>query len=398
MEMAKRPATGSLRSILAMGALVGVAATVVTVAAHLGAGGTLLAARYVADVTATTTPEALRAAWIQQTEAYFADLPGRYGVSLIELNGSAVYGTRMDDVFVAASVNKLPMALYAYHLVGAGRLGLDDRWEMLPEDLTDGTGVLQFQAPGSRYAVRELLEVLIRQSDNAAAEMFRRKLGVEQINAYAASLGAVRTRQYDATTPRGLSTPRETAHLLGLLGSGRLLAPDLSALLLADLKTTVFNDRIPVGVPPGIAVAHKIGTNDRAMNDVGIVFASRPYVLAIFTEPRDWSTATRTLQAVSASAYRLQEAIGAKLAEFASAVTAPLHSAVQEPEPTRLDQPMVTPKGSARGALSWWAGLWASLMAIALALAAHPRVTLRMRLSGERTPGRRLRRRRASAY
>ncbi len=242
-----------------------------------------------------------RDSWVAGMERYLAGLSGRYGVAALDLDGGSAFGTRLDESFTAASVIKIPIALYAYREVEAGRLKLDDTWEMLAEDVSGGTGILQSQAPGTRFTVRYLLEVLIRQSDNSAATMFRRILGSEKIDAYMAELGAPGTRQVSVTTPR------ETLSLLALLWRRQILTPEHQEELLAWLKTTAFNDWLPAGVPAGVPVAHKVGMYGTALNDVGIVYAGRPYVLAVFSDTGDWDTAARVLSLISTALYEFEE-------------------------------------------------------------------------------------------
>ncbi len=241
-----------------------------------------------------------RGAWVAGLEAYLANLGGRYGVAVLDPDG-ATFGTRMDELFTAASVIKLPIALYAYHEVEGERLKLDDQWEMRAEDVSDGTGVLRYQPVGTKFSVRQLLDVLIRQSDNTAAEMFRRVLGSDKIDAYMAELGAPNTRQLSVTTPR------EMLSLLALLWRGQILKEENREELLTFLKTTAFNDRIPAGIPAGVPVAHKIGMYGSAVNDVGIVYAGRPYVLCVFTDTADWDGAVATIRQISAGLYAFEE-------------------------------------------------------------------------------------------
>jgi beta-lactamase class A len=233
-------------------------------------------------------------------EAYLGSLGGRYGVAVIDQDGGALFGTHADELFTAASVIKVPIALFAYHEVEGGRLKLDDQWEMLPEDVSDGTGVLQSEAPGTKFTVARLLDVLIRQSDNTAATMFRRVLTIEKIDAYMADLGAPNSRQIAVTTPR------ETASLFYQLWRGNVLTPAHRDELLGLLQTTAFNDRIPAGVPSGVPVAHKIGMYGSALNDAGIIFAGRPYILAVFTDTADWDAAAEATRVISAALYEFE--------------------------------------------------------------------------------------------
>jgi beta-lactamase class A len=242
-----------------------------------------------------------RAAWVRGMEAYLGSLGGHYGVAVIDEDGGAAFGTHADEVFTAASVIKVPIALCVYHEVEAGHLKLDDQWEMLPDDVSDGTGVLQSEAPGTKFTVARLLGVLIRQSDNTAATMFRRVLTIEKIDAYMAELGAPNSRQVSVTTPR------ETASLFYQLWRGNILTPAHRDELLGLLETTAFNDRIPAGVPSGVPVAHKIGMYGSALNDAGIIFAQRPYIVAVFTDTADWDAAAETIRVISAALYEFEE-------------------------------------------------------------------------------------------
>jgi beta-lactamase class A len=253
----------------------------------------------VAGLTVGRHPD--RAAWVAGMEAYLGSLGGRYGVAVIDQDGGALFGTHADELFTAASVIKVPIALFAYHEVEGGRLKLDDQWEMLSEDVSDGTGVLQSEAPGTKFTVARLLDVLIRQSDNTAAAMFRRVLTIEKIDAYMADLGAPNSRQVAVTTPR------ETASLFYQLWRGNILTPAHRDELLGLLQTTAFNDRIPAGVPSGVPVAHKIGMYGSALNDAGIIFAGRPYILAVFTDTADWDAAAETTRVISAALYEFEQ-------------------------------------------------------------------------------------------
>ena len=51
--------------------------------------------------------------------------------------------------------------------------------------------------------------------------------------------------------------------------------------MIGILERQRFNEGIPAGLPPGIAVAHKTGEITRIHHDAAIVFAKRPYVLVV---------------------------------------------------------------------------------------------------------------------
>src|SRR5437899_2854330 len=48
-----------------------------------------------------------------------------------------------------------------------------------------------------------------------------------------------------------------------------------------------FNDRIPAGLPSGVAVAHKTGEITKIQHDAAIVFAPRPFALVVLVRGLD---------------------------------------------------------------------------------------------------------------
>jgi beta-lactamase class A len=78
--------------------------------------------------------------------------------------------------------------------------------------------------------------------------------------------------RYTTSDPRDTSTPDEMARLLGRLQLGNLLPPQYTALLL-DLMSRAKTGprRLKALLPPDTIVAHKTGTTDVVINDVGII-------------------------------------------------------------------------------------------------------------------------------
>ncbi|MBO4748329.1 MAG: serine hydrolase, partial [Clostridiales bacterium] len=72
-----------------------------------------------------------------------------------------------------------------------------------------------------------------------------------------------------------------------------------------DLCNTEYNWGVPGGVPSNVAVAHKVGFNTTyyANNDVGIVFGTEDYVLAVMTESGNAQTAQQIIGEVSKMVY-----------------------------------------------------------------------------------------------
>ena len=90
--------------------------------------------------------------------------------------------------------------------------------------------------------------------------------------------------QDDKAFEKGLNnttTARALLALMEALAQGRAVDKASSGEMIAILKRQTFNDRIPAGLPPGIAVAHKTGEITRSQHDAAIVYADRPFALVV---------------------------------------------------------------------------------------------------------------------
>lgn len=264
-------------------------------------------------------------------------LPGVLGVGLMNLESGQSFLTNPDRPFPMQSVFKLPLAAAVLGEVDTGDLGLTTRLTILEEQLSPQHSPIATAWPGRRdYTVEELLEAILIESDNTAADVLMSHIGgpgvvtawligkrVPEIRvdryerelpsdvygmpsfrpawrdprAFAAARAAVppqvrmaAMRRYMAD-PRDTSTPRGMLEFLQRLDRGELLSAD-STRRLTDLmsRCTRGEGRIRAGLSPGAFLAHRPGTSgvdqglSTAHNDVGVFTLSdkRAYALAVF--------------------------------------------------------------------------------------------------------------------
>ena len=237
---------------------------------------------------------------------------------------------RADEPMNTASVIKLAIMVLAYRDAEAGRLDMDARRALRPEDFRGGTGVLrQFEA-GLQPTYRDLVTQMIVTSDNTATDIMIGTLGLDRINRMLDSLGYVETRlrtttgaafrgtweqldtanvrlsdrevfergfptdsgaaarnfayTQDSTRWLGRTTARETGRLLEQIERGELAGPGATEAMRQTLLGQVFHSRLPTRLPEGTRVGHKTGDWPPALaNDVGIIYTVRgPIVVAVF--------------------------------------------------------------------------------------------------------------------
>lgn len=94
---------------------------------------------------------------------------------------------------VAASIIKLPVLACALETATAGELSLDEQIMVTQQDIVGGSGNIQSRGAGVSYSIDELLDAMIAQSDNVAANLVIGRLGMDAVNETCAALGLTQT-------------------------------------------------------------------------------------------------------------------------------------------------------------------------------------------------------------
>ena len=240
----------------------------------------------------------------------------------VTLNPNAVMDTM--------STIKIPILVDAFRQVDAGKLHLDDRMTMQHADKRFGTGVLRTMDDPLPLTFKDVLTLMIIQSDNTATDLafgrvggpqhvtgLMREMGFEKITAtgtafeWFRALGAISdpawsqltpaelfdkgypqvpTRAKDIErfetedkTPFGLTTPRQMGQLLEKIARNEAASQDSCQKMLGILRMQQMNTRIPKYVQA--STPHKTGDFPPYIaNDVGYIETPRTrVVIAVFT-------------------------------------------------------------------------------------------------------------------
>ncbi|HEX6350133.1 MAG TPA: serine hydrolase, partial [Candidatus Dormibacteraeota bacterium] len=236
-------------------------------------------------------------AFVAGLNAYLGSLGGQYGVWLDDLSSGHQLGYHQGDVMEAASVIKVPLALYVLDQVAQNKIKLSDTVQLQDSDFMGGTGTLYYSnAPGDTFSYQDLLALLIQQSDNTAWKALGRVVGTDKVDAYAASIGAPDCHQEDDNC-----TAQEAGVMLAKLAGGSVLDANGRQMLLGWLENTAFNDRINYYLSNG-AVAHKVGMDGGVMNDSGIVLGSHQFVISMFTTSENPDQGVQAIRDVARAA------------------------------------------------------------------------------------------------
>ena len=258
-----------------------------------------------------------------QLRAIMSGAPARVGVVAKHLGNGTIARVNPDERIPLLSVVKLPVAIVVLDGVDQGRWSLSTPITLLPEDMHP-RGMLGDRYPrgGGPVTLYKLLDLMMRLSDNTAADALMRLVGgpsvvTEWLERHdirdlrvdrterglgndwhgltpgTDTLAAEEIRELRAQVPEAvhdsaakamLLDPRDTGtaeacvHLLERLWRGSFLSVAMTDTLksvLARCKTSP--DRLPALLPKGTPVARKTGTGGTsrgvtvAINDVGVI-------------------------------------------------------------------------------------------------------------------------------
>ena len=113
----------------------------------------------------------------------------KVSVILATADGEMIYSYQPELYLSGASLIKLPYAVYVCQKLSAGYRSLDETMTYTKDWYHGGDGVIIKGAYGTNYTIRELLDYMLRVSDNAAYDMLVHLFGINEFNAMIKSWG-----------------------------------------------------------------------------------------------------------------------------------------------------------------------------------------------------------------
>lgn len=239
---------------------------------------------YPNDIIINFTP--LRKAVREYVEAQ----NGKVGIYVEYLPSGVSIGANDRQEVKLASLSKVPLVMSVLRKVQKGQLKLDDVLVLKKENMDPLFGNLWKSGEGAKFTVRELIEICLKESDNTAYNTLFEKLTPEEIMDVYSYLD-IEVLSVD-TNP--IVSPKSFSSIFRSLYLASYLNEEYSNYILTILTQTIFNDKIPAGMPSTVLVAHKIGvfnrpdTDEKVYTDCGIVYLpKRPYIICVFVKDDD---------------------------------------------------------------------------------------------------------------
>jgi len=267
------------------------------------------------SIASAATLETLKA----QIENTIPHARGQVGVAIKHLESGNEVLVNADNRYPMASTFKLPLLVELYYEKAAGKISLDDRIEVQPGDMHVGSGVIiaLFDPPGVQFSIRNLINMMMRISDNSAADILLSRAGTANVTSRMKELGldsirvdrstqelildqsgldytkygalpvrevrkmldaidgptATRANDQFNKTDKDVAKASDMNRILEKLYRGEIVDRAASDEIIDILKECQTGTaRIPGLLPAGTVIAHKSGSIGGSVNDTGIVF------------------------------------------------------------------------------------------------------------------------------
>lgn len=223
-------------------------------------------------------------------------------------SGPLVKGDRQQS---SASVIKIFILSTAYEMAEKGELDLDGKIRVRRKDMVGGAGVLNGRAGEPVLSIRDLLRLMITESDNTATNVMIDCLTFARIQDYCNTNGftdtVLRRKMMDEKALRSgrdnLTTVKDVGEWMRRLKARKLVSPSADAAMEQILFAQADTECFPRALPQA-KIAYKTGELEGLYHDAGIIYDSnKGYVLVIFSSKS--ANRGKTLQTMR----RLTEAV-----------------------------------------------------------------------------------------
>ena len=225
-----------------------------------------------------------------------------YSVLVVGIDSDFTVAINEEEIFTAASVNKIPILAALYTEVQSRNVDLDTVITLQQADIQDyGTGSIRYASAGTTYSVKTLAKLMMQQSDNTAAYILATHIvGMDTIQELLTSWNLIQTDMVHNKTSNA-----DIALLMKKIYQGNIANAANTKEMLTFFKDGEFEDRIPALLPKDVTVYHKIGTEIGIMHDVGFIIGptTKYYIGLMVSDVTNEEEATKLMATVSKLVY-----------------------------------------------------------------------------------------------
>ena len=233
------------------------------------------------------------------------------------------FGINVDAKYSPASMLKVAVLL-SYLRASESNPSLLDQNVYVAKDGVDASEDQNYKPEhpvqvGRTYNARQLLWLMIVESDNNAMSLLEQLIGQDQVNKIYKDLLITEDAQAGDINDLDFMSPRQYSRFFRLLYNSTYLSHRASEEALQLLSKTTFTKGLVSGVPNDVVVSHKFGerkiingSGDKSsiiyeLHDCGIIYApTHPYLLCIMTRGESFADLEKVISSISKTVWDLK--------------------------------------------------------------------------------------------
>ena len=194
---------------------------------------------------------------------------GIYGLYIKDMLNGKTHEMNVEKEFYPLSLFKLPIAYIVARDAERGELKWDDTVEYKPEDYFNQFGTIHSFGYGSEFELKKVVELMLRESDNAAPNMLKRHLGEEYLNTEFKKISGYETA--DLFDEELLTTPQKCGYLIECIFYKKWISDESVSLLLSYLNPTSYDETLNPYLNKNLTFYHKVGFSTAMYHNCGII-------------------------------------------------------------------------------------------------------------------------------
>lgn len=194
---------------------------------------------------------------------------GIYGLYIKDMITGKTYEYNSDQEFYPLSLFKLPIAYIVARDVERGELKWDDTFIYKPKDYFNQFGTINSFGFGSEFELKKVVELMLRESDNAAPNILKRYLGEDYLNTEFKKISGFETA--DLFDEELLTTPQKCGYLIEGIFYKKWIDEDSVNLLLSYLNPTSYDEALNPHLSDNLTFYHKVGFSTGMYHNCGII-------------------------------------------------------------------------------------------------------------------------------
>ena len=215
----------------------------------------------------------------------------KYSISVKNLKTKEAFNYNENTAVSSASTIKILIMAEVMNQISKGILSLDHRIQIEKEDKV-ADSILSLLDNDNTYSLKDIVILMIIQSDNTATNVLIDIAGMDNINFFIKQIGLKNTilqrKMLDfearAKGKDNLTSSQDMEYFLELLYNGTIINKSYCKLMLDILKMQLDRSMLYLDIPDNVVIAHKSGELNFVDNEVGIFYGKNgDYIFSMFT-------------------------------------------------------------------------------------------------------------------